>query len=246
MAKADEANRHPTVSPIFRKWHAADRVIFAIQRGDLAAAEVWSERLGQYPDEMSWIFAAHAPARFLVARGDKEAAAEHLGSLHERAMTAGARGYALRVRVYQALAAPTQDEAMTFLSEALEMGQPEGFIRTFVDEGKLLKPLLRLALSRGIVPDYVTKLLTIIEGEERLHEGIGSNGAAVSESSKFLSQREIEVLRLVADGLSNQQIARKLSISLNTAKTHVAHVFGKLNAKDRLQAVKRAKELEIL
>ena len=126
------------------------------------------------------------------------------------------------------------------------MGQPEGFIRPFVDEGKPLKPLLRVALSRGTMPEYVTKLLAIIEAEEGLRRGAAGKGPAVPESSEFLSQRELEVLRLVADGLSNQQIARKLSISLNTAKTHVAHVFGKLNAKDRLQAVKRARELKVI
>src|SRR3972149_4797575 len=117
---------------------------------------------------------------------------------------------------------------MAFLTDALEMGQPEGFIRTFVDEGKLLKPLLRQALSHGITPQYTARLLGIIEAEEKLHRAAAGTGAAVPESTEFLSQREIEVLRLVAEGLSNQQIADRLTVSLNTAKTHAAHVFGKL------------------
>ena len=68
----------------------------------------------------------------------------------------------------------------------------------------------------------------------------------LSPSSELVSKRELEVLRLVADGLSNQQIADRLSVGLSTAKTHVHRLFEKLNAKDRLQVVNRARELKLI
>jgi LuxR family maltose regulon positive regulatory protein len=126
------------------------------------------------------------------------------------------------------------------------MAKPEGYIRIFVDEGKLLAPLLRKVLSRGITPEYTNKLLTIIEAEERQFTSKTIEGIPSALLPKPLSERELEVLKLVADGLTNQQIADKLIISLSTAKSHVYHIFGKLNAKDRLQAVTRARELKLI
>jgi LuxR family maltose regulon positive regulatory protein len=172
-------------------------------------------------------------------------ASQQLQALYDKARQS-ARGYLIIIRVLQALAAETAAESLTFLTEALELGEPQGYIRTFVDEGKLLRPLLRLALSRGIMPEYTTMLLATIEGEERDRKVTQGEAVPIPSSNEFLSQREIGVLRLVAEGFSNQQIAQKLTISLNTAKTHVAHVFGKLNAKDRLQAVNRARELKLI
>jgi LuxR family maltose regulon positive regulatory protein len=245
MRRGDEASRHPTAS-VGRPIHAANRVMFSIQRGDLSSAENWGRQLAQYPSGALWIWTGYAPPRLLMARGENESAAQQLRGLHERAVKATAVSYAIRIRVYQALAAPTQDEALTFLTEALREGEPEGFIRTFVDEGKLLRPLLLHSLSKGITPEYTTKLLAIIEAEERQIRTAEGKGGSVLASTEFMSRRESEVLQLVADGLSNQEIAQKLTISLNTAKTHVSHVFAKLNARDRLQAVTRAKELKLI
>jgi LuxR family transcriptional regulator, maltose regulon positive regulatory protein len=246
MTKGDEASRHPTVSPLFKEWHVANRVMFAVQRGDFTAAEIWRRQLAECPADIMWILAAYAPARLLIAMGEKKAAAEQLNDLYERAITSDAWGCAISIRVYQALAATTQDEALTFLCEALKQGKPEGFIRTFVDEGRLLKPMLRKALAQGVTPQYTAKLLGIIEAEESFRSAAGGKEAAVSKSSEFLSQRELEVLRLVAEGLSNQQIADRLTVSLNTAKTHVHRLFEKLNTKDRLQSVSRAKEMKLI
>ena len=166
MAKEDEASRHPTAGPLFRAWHAANRMMYAIQKGDLEAALDWGNRLAELPlDAVFWL--QHAPARLLIARGENRTAAEQLLDLHAKAMSAGMVGYAIRIRVYQALAAATADEGIVFLTDALKMGEPEGFIRTFVDEGKLLVPLLRKALAQGITPEYTARLLSIIEAEDR-------------------------------------------------------------------------------
>ena len=246
MDKADRAALHHTVSPSFRRSQAANRVMFAIQQDDLAAALYWGNRLSEYADGTLGVWMQHVPARLLIARGRKTEAAEQLQSLSEKAFQAHAEGYAIKIRVYLALAAASPAEALTFLSEALTLGQPEGFIRTFVDEGKLLAPLLREALSQGITPDYTRELLDLIDTEERRRAAAKAETAPSTPPSGVLSEREFEILRLVAAGLSNRQIADRLIIAIGTAKTHVHSIFEKLNAKDRLQAVTRARELSLI
>jgi len=182
----------------------------------------------------------------LIAQGQKTAAAEQLQSLYERATQADALSLAIRIRVYQAIAAATQDEAVGLLAQALKMGQPEGFIRTFVDEGSLLAPLLRQVIRSGIESDYARKLLTIIEVEDRQRQIRKGQIPAISSSAGLLSVREIEVLQLLGDEVSNQYIAEKLSISLGTVKTHVHHIIGKLEVRNRRQVVRRAKDLKLI
>ena len=243
MRRGDEASRHPTAS-LGKAIHAANRVMFSIQRGDLEAAESWGRQLAAYAGDALWVWTWYAPARLLIARGDHTAAAGILRSLYERAVKADALGYAIRIRVYQALAAATADEAIALLAEALRMGEPEGFIRTFVDEGKLLRPLLAKAVGKGFTPGYVSRLLGIIDAEER---GRGTpGGIPMGRRSGVLSDREQEVARLIAAGLSNRQIADRLVVTLNTAKTHVHNIAEKLNVRTRTQIAAKARELGLI
>jgi LuxR family maltose regulon positive regulatory protein len=245
MQKVERAALHPSVSLFFEATHLAHHVMFAIQQDDLSAALDWGNRLLKYPDDILEVWEQHVPGRLLIARGERGAAAEYFRSLHAKAVKAGAQGYAIKIRVYQSLAADTPDEALAFLSDALTSGEPEGFIRTFVDEGKLLKPLLHKALAQGTAPEYTAKLLSIIESEDRIrrtHRGADSSDVP----SGILSERETEILRLVAAGLSNGQIADKLYISPGTAKRHVHNIFEKLNTGDRLHTVTRARELKLI
>ncbi len=241
--KLDQTARHPSVSPA---GHAAYRLSLALQRGDLASAIEWGRRLSEFGEGAVGTWNQHVPIRLSLAIGEKAAAAQRLRGLYEKAVRAGAQGYVIRVRVYQSLAAETPTEALTFLSEALTLGEPEGFVRTFADEGTLLKPLLRKALSQGITPEYTVTLLGIIESEERRRRARQGEAARVAASPEFLSQRELEVLRLVANGLSNDEIASKLVISINTTKRHVHNIFQKLNASSRISVVARARELKLI
>ncbi|GAI40404.1 unnamed protein product, partial [marine sediment metagenome] len=104
---------------------------------------------------------------------------------------------------------------------------------------KLLTPLLRKALSRGIMPDYASKLLIIIKAEEQRRQK--TKGAAM-----LLSKRELEILRLLEKEFSNKQIADRLNISLSTVKTHVHSILEKMNARNRSQAVSQAREFELI
>lgn len=245
MENMDQAARLPGVDRAFQAYHAAWHVMFAIRQDDLASALDWGNRLQEYADVLP-IDAQHIPARLLIARGEKTLAAEQLQGIYEKAIQADAQGFVIWFRVYQALAAATQESALQFLADVLKIAEPEDFIRTFVDEGRLLAPLLRKALSQGITPEYTSRLLSIIEAEEQ-HRKSGTKEVIPSALlPEPLSERELEVLRLLAADASNRQIASRLSISLSTVKTHVHHILDKLSTKNRTLAIARAKDLKLI
>ncbi len=238
IEEADEAARHPAVSPSYRAVHAASRVIFALRLGDLPAAIEWGNRLSQYSPDITDVWFRHVPARLLIARGEKAAAAGLLEVLYRKASQAGAQSLVIVLRVCQALAATDPTQSIAFLAEALRLAEPEGFVRTFVDEGRLLAPLLRQALDQGITPGYTAGLLKTIEAEQ----GRG----AVPVVAPLLTERELDVLKLLVTGLSNNQIAAKLIVTPGTVKVHVHNLMEKLNARTRTQAAARARELGLI
>ena len=237
IQNSDRCAGNPSVASTFRAVHAAFRFLMAVKQDDATEAADWGTRLQKYGSLPS--FVSHVPARVLIANGEKAIAAAQLKSLCEKSAKAGWKFCLIHCRVYQAIVADTPTEALTFLTEALKMGQPEGFIRTFVDEGKLLAPLLRKALAQGVTPEYTARLLSIIDAEELRRQ-------AVNRKDGLLSERELDVLRLLAAGLSNLQIAEKLVISLSTAKTHVHNIAEKLVTRSRSQAIARARELKLI
>jgi LuxR family maltose regulon positive regulatory protein len=182
----------------------------------------------------------HVPLRLLIAQGEKNAAAEKLKALYEEDVRGKLLGMAVKVRVCQTLAADTTDSALQFLADVLAAAEPEGYVRTFVDEGRLLAPLLRQAISRGISPDYAARLLGIIEAEELQKQKHGK------DQKPLISERELEVLRLLEEGLSNEEIAGKLVITLSTTKNHVHSILDKLGVRRRSQAVAQARQMKLL
>jgi LuxR family maltose regulon positive regulatory protein len=144
--------------------------------------------------------------------------------------------YLLRALALQVLSRTGQ--AVTTLGQALGRAAPEGYIRLFADEGQSLAPLLRQAAAQGIAPEYVGMLLDAIEELPRATELPG-----LVEPP---SERELEVLRLITAGLSNQEIADQLVVALSTVKWHINNLYGKLGVGSRTQAVARARELHLL
>lgn len=141
----------------------------------------------------------------------------------------------LRALAYQAMGSESQ--ALAALAEALERGQRSGCVRVFLDEGPPLAPLLYRAVERGIHAGYAAQLLAAFDV------------APAEEQSPLLeplSNREREVLQLVAEGLSNREIAARLVISLSTVKGHTSNIYGKLGVSNRTQAVARARTLGLL
>jgi LuxR family maltose regulon positive regulatory protein len=135
------------------------------------------------------------------------------------------------------------------LGEALGLAEPGGFIRLFVDEGAPMAHLLSEAAShpimRGIMLDYVGKLLAVLEAENQKSEGRSYRSKA-QPLIEPLSPRELEVLQLIAHGLSNREIGERLFLALSSVKGHNLNIFGKLQVQRRTEAVARARELGLL
>jgi LuxR family maltose regulon positive regulatory protein len=132
------------------------------------------------------------------------------------------------------------------VGDALALGQLGGFIRLFVDEGPPMARLLSEAAARGIAPQYTQRVLAAFPpvGASQLPPGRADvPHAALVET---LSEREIEVLQHIAEGLSNQEIASRLYLSLHTVKVHSRNIYGKLGVHNRTQAVARARALNML
>ena len=152
------------------------------------------------------------------------------------------------IRALQSALAETQEKALGYLTEALQVGESGGFIRSFVEAGEKLVPLLREAIQRHIAPEYADRIL------DAMAEDAGIAGAGVLASfakgqaslAEPLSDRELEVLKLVTAGMSNREIAEKLIISTGTAKTHVHNLCGKLGVRNRTEAAMKGKELRLV
>src|ERR1022692_4392759 len=125
------------------------------------------------------------------------------------------------------------------LEQALTAAEPEGYVRLFVDEGHAMKALLREASRKGITTDYISELLTVWERPS-------VRPAKTQGLVEPLSDRELEVLRLLASELSGPLIARELMVSLNTMRTHTKNIYMKLGVNTRRAAVRRAQELSLL
>jgi LuxR family maltose regulon positive regulatory protein len=191
-----------------------------------------------------------ACARIHLATNQPDLALQRLEPVLERA-TAGKRWrHVIEILLLQALAHAMQQEAtqaLDVLSQAVHLAEPEGYIRSILDEGapmeRILSRLRKRERQHGPTP-YLEKLLTAFEQERQTQRAAGVPAKA-SQPLELLSQRELEVLKLVAQGLSNQQIAQELVITTDTVKRHVRHILSKFGVRNRVQAVNKAKELSI-
>ena len=245
LDSADRIMSGELVSPVRKARNAAHHAAIASVMGDAEEMSRWIDVLlnteGVVPVE------AYLPALQLVlARKDRVVADEKLTGMYDFFAPQGLRTLMVGIRTHQALCSIDANAALQLFDEALAMGKPEGFTRIFADLGVSLMPLLRRAISRGAEKEYASKLLGILEEEERRRQGSRTSRVHIPHSSESLSQRELEILRLVAAGLSNRQITQKLNISLNTAKKHMYNVCQRLQVSSRTQAVARARELKLI
>src|SRR6266702_1961633 len=163
-----------------------------------------------------------------------------------------AKGWAderLKVMVLQAVALHMhgdKDKAVHLLCDALALAAPGGFIRLFVDEGPPMAHLLSEAEALGRMPAYTGKLLAVLEADAQKHENTSSLPPPAQPLIEPLSPRELEVLHLMAQGLSNQEMCERLFLALSTVKGHNRNIFGKLQVQRRTEAVARARELGLL
>jgi LuxR family maltose regulon positive regulatory protein len=133
----------------------------------------------------------------------------------------------------------------------MSLAEPGGFIRIFIDEGITMAQLLAEAAARGVMPAYVGRLISAFEAEKSSSSGeshrTSSPASPLSQPlDEPLSQRELEVLQLIAQGLSNREISERLFLALDTVKGHNRKIFDKLQVQSRTEAIARARELGLL
>jgi LuxR family transcriptional regulator, maltose regulon positive regulatory protein len=217
---------------------AAAQVKVLLKQGNLAAAADLA-RTHQLP---------LCQARVLLARGDPAEALAVLEPWRQQMQVKGWADEQLKGLVLQAVAQHMlgeEDQALQLLGELLALAEPEGFIRLFLDEGAPMAELLSAAAAPGIRPDYVRKLLAAFELEPR-DAPPAPAVPAPSSMAEPLSPRELEVLGLIARGLSNHEICDRLFLALDTVKGHNRRIFEKLQVQRRTEAIARALELGLL
>lgn len=223
-----------------RLW-GPEHIQIALAQGDLTKAAYWSQKVrGEYGAAIHYPAIPLEKAKLALAGGDRSAAADLLANRYQDASRDGIRYAQIEIRILQALAASDEEQRMAYFCEALAWAEPEGFCRVFVDQGEALEPLLREAAQKGCCPAYTVRLLSAIEME------VDRPPLMIQPLVESLSERELQVLRLVASGKSNQEIADELVIALGTVKRHVYNIFGKLNVRSRTQCTARARELMLL
>jgi len=197
-------------------------------------------------------------ARLLIAQHNLNAAESLLLRLHGVAASAERNGGLIEILILQAITFTAQnrsEEAFAALERALTLAEPEGYIRTFVDEGEALMEVIRnWRLVRRKDPTelqtrlmiYADKLLeAFTDAAPQLPIEPANSSVLQSSLVDPLSARELEVLHLIAEGLSNDAIAQKLFLSTGTVKVHLKHIYGKLDVNSRTQAVARLRELNL-
>jgi LuxR family maltose regulon positive regulatory protein len=249
----DEAERlytgdfSPNVRPV-----AALKARVWVRQGRVGDALGWARERGlSVTDDLSYLreFEHVTLARALLARFGSDptdyalpAAMALLQHLLTAAEAGDRMGSVVEILLLQALAYHLRDDvpaALVPLERALTLAEPEGYVRLFVDEGPPMAALLEAAAKRRIAPEYVRHLLTAFGKAGHGTPSTPANQGLVEP----LSEREHDVLRLLASDLDGPDIARALTVSLSTVRTHTQNIYGKLAVNNRREAVRRAVEL---
>lgn len=240
-------NLHPIAALKTRLWLAqgrlADALAWARER-QLLATDV-----PNYLQEFEYITLARILVAQLKQQSTKtalEAAQGMLARLLAAAEAGRRMGRVIELLVLQALAHHLQAEtavSLEKLARALVLAQPEGYVRLFIDEGEPMAELLRVAILDNATPAYAKTVLAAFASAESRREPTRSADLPDIEP---LSERELDVLRLLATDLSGPEIARELMIALSTMRTHTKNIYAKLGANNRRTAVRRAAELQLL
>ena len=249
----DEAERlyvgdfSPDVRPV-----AAVKARVWIAQGKLSEAEGWAREHGvTTADELRYVreFEHATLARLLLAQGTRDRSDRRIGEaieLTERLLAAaedgGRNGSAIDILVVQALARYARDDvsgALAALYRAVAMAEPEGYVRVVLDEGPPMATLLKVAAKQTNPTSYVRRLLAAT---------VTTEGRTTVEQPLIepLSERELDVLRLLSSDLDGPDIARELVVSLSTVRTHTRNIYAKLGVNSRRAAVSRASELGLL
>ena len=244
LQRADQLSRETKLDPWAICWLDDCRLRLWLFTGKLEQAIRWTRTSGlrvdgklDYQHDLKHINLA----RVLVAQSARQPSGPHLDDaldllarLLQAAESAGWVHETIKVLILKALAlhaAGDGEGALAALGRALTLAQAGGYVRIFLDEGAVMDKLLHQAAARGMAVDYVGKLLAAF-------------GADVPP--ELLTEREMELLRLLTTPLSSQEIAQELVISVNTVRSHIKNIYSKLDVHSRHAAIARAKELKLL
>jgi len=264
VSEAAEAGPSPDAVDLFNPAGAL-RVRLLLALGELAEAAAWVTARGldpgdqpSYPREREYLLLA----RLLTAQGQPDRALPLLERLQAAAAAQARTGSLIEIGAVTAAARAACGQeagAVAALAGALELACPEGYLRVFADEGPPLAAVLdrliaaqrsgRMPPAPGVPLAYLRRLQAAYRpGETRAvpPQVIPAAAVAAPPLAEPLTDRELQVLALLAAGISNQQIARELVVALETVKKHVSHILGKLGAANRTQAVARARALGLL
>jgi LuxR family maltose regulon positive regulatory protein len=261
LGKAERLVQEHRLSPFTARQIIAHRARLWLAQGDVTSAAQWAAS-AEGPSETGennnklvafWMHEVEqsTQARVLLAQHKFDQALDLLAPLVQAAEAGGWLGAGIELLALQALALDSQghaDAALASLQRALEWAEPEGHIRIFVDEGEPMRLLLQRMKDEGgtlRVKEYLGRLLTAF-GEQPASADFHPSFPTPQPLVEPLSERELEVLRLIAQGDSNPEIAAKLVVAVSTVKTHVNNIFTKLGAQSRTQAVAHARELKLL
>jgi LuxR family maltose regulon positive regulatory protein len=267
LLEAEQVVRQSDVTPWTTARVAGYRATRWIAQGNVTEAARWAqEDKLSVDDELSYLRQPlHlALARLLMAQGQLDEAAALLERMRQQAESTGLINSMLQTLALQACLLQSRgdtDQAMEALVRALELAMPEGYVRLFVDEGEPMRVLLSHYKSRvtrqeyRTVPGKTARLLAYVnqllatfsaDGPAMPESPVDSSHANGTQPAEPLSARELEIVRLLAAGLSNREIAQKLYITAGTVKIHLKHIYGKLDVGNRTQAAARARELNLL
>jgi LuxR family maltose regulon positive regulatory protein len=229
-------------SALARLWMAQgnlDRLSQLVQESGLTLDSITHDAEIPYSREPEYFILL----RLLLARGDHDAALALSDRLLQKAEATHRIGQVIETLVLESLAFQGKKDmaqALTVLEKALSLAQPEGYVRVFLDEGEPMAKLLYQAKSRRTGAGYAAELLS----------AMGSASGAAQPPTQLLieplSMRELEVLKLIEAGHSNQEIAAKLVISIPTVKRHISNIYAKLGVESRTQAISRGRELRLV
>jgi LuxR family maltose regulon positive regulatory protein len=261
LRNAEQANQIHHIRLATRIELKTSRVVQWLAVGDVEAASHWAEKCsgGSELEQLTL-------ARLRLAQGRAADAQRLLDRQRTLAEAGGRNGRLIEILALLALALEAQgrsDEPDVALSQALSLARPEGYVRLFLDMGRPLRELLERSAARGtaavtehpamvhLEADYARALLGAFQQEReaqrgRVAEQVSARPSPAEALVDPLTERELEVLRLLAEGLSNKEIASRLVVAPSTVKQHLKNIYGKLDIHSRTQAVARGRELALL